>query len=148
MTGEDMPGEPFERRLELPDLPAALRLSMQAGWNQIEADWRVMLSGGGAIGLAAPELIATALTVPLGERLAWISMVLVDQAWRRRGLGTRLLRRCIAALSGHGVIAGLDATPAGRLVYAPLGFQPLYGISRFAIAPPAGLGAELPRDVV
>ena len=143
-----MTGALRERALTPADLPAALRLSMQAGWNQIEADWRVMLGGGWAIGLAAPELIATALTVPLGERLAWISMVLVDQAWRRRGLGTRLLTRCITALSGHGGVAGLDATPAGRLVYAPLGFQPLYGISRVAIAPSAGLGAELPRAVV
>lgn len=141
-----MSGAPAERALGRDDLAAALRLSEQAGWNQVADDWRLMLDEGWAIGLDAPPVIATALTVPLGARLAWISMVLVDQAWRRRGLGTRLLRRCIAELSAHGVIAGLDATPAGRLVYAPLGFQPLYGLSRLFIdravldaAPPPGV---------
>lgn len=143
MTG----GEPPERPLTPADLPAALRLSIQAGWNQVEDDWRAMLDGGWAIALAAPEPIATALTVPLGPCLAWISMVLVDQAWRRRGLGTRLLRRCIAQLSDRGVVAGLDATPAGRLVYLPLGFQPLYGISRLAIAPPFAPDAAPPPGI-
>jgi GNAT superfamily N-acetyltransferase len=143
-----MTGALRERALTLADLPAALRLSMQAGWNQVEDDWRAMLEGGWALGRAGPEpgaseLIATALTVPLGARLAWISMVLVDQAWRRRGLGTRLLQRCIAQLSGEGVTAGLDATPAGRLVYAPLGFQPLYGIARLILEPGADLGGGL-----
>jgi ribosomal protein S18 acetylase RimI-like enzyme len=74
-------------------------------------------------------------------------MVLVDQAWRRRGLGTCLLQRCIAQLSGQGVVAGLDATPAGRAVYLPLGFQPLYGISRFVVEPLSDLNVEAPRDV-
>jgi GNAT superfamily N-acetyltransferase len=143
-------GELRERTLTPADLPAAQRLSIQAGWNQVEDDWRVMLADGGAIGFATPQadLIATALTVPLGARLAWISMVLVDQAWRRRGLGTRLLERCIALLSDRGVLAGLDATPAGRLVYAPLGFQPLYGISRVVIEPSCAPVVELPRDLV
>jgi GNAT superfamily N-acetyltransferase len=138
---------PTQRPLGLADLAAALRLSEQAGWNQVADDWRLMLNAGGALGLDAPPVIATALTVPLGARLAWISMVLVDQAWRRRGLGTRLLRRCIADLSARGVIAGLDATPAGRLVYTPLGFQPLYGLSRIIVEPSDDLVAPLPRDV-
>lgn len=142
---------PVERALTPADLPGALRLSMQAGWNQVADDWRVMLSGGWTVGLvgglAAPDLIATALTVPLGDRLAWISMVLVDQAWRRRGFGTLLLERCIAALARLGVVAGLDATPAGRLVYAPLGFQPRYGISRLIVEPAAALAADPPAGV-
>ncbi|MEJ0068673.1 MAG: GNAT family N-acetyltransferase [Pseudomonadota bacterium] len=67
-----------------------------------------MLALGQGIGLVAPRsdqpadgaLVATALTVPLGERLAWISMVLVEAAWRRRGLGTRLLQRCYRRIVG------------------------------------------------
>jgi GNAT superfamily N-acetyltransferase len=138
---------PTQRPLGLADLPAALRLSEQAGWNQVADDWRLMLRDDAAIGLDAPPVIAPALTVPLGARLAWISMVLVDAAWRRQGLGTRLLRRCIADLSARGVIAGLDATPAGRLVYAPLGFQPLYGLSRLIVEPVAALDAPPPPGV-
>jgi GNAT superfamily N-acetyltransferase len=142
---------PTERRLTDADLPAACGLSMAAGWNQVADDWRVMLAQGRAIGLEAPDpdarLIASALTLPLAPRLAWISMVLVDAAWRRRGLGTRLLERCIAALSEHGVTAGLDATPAGRLVYLPLGFEALYGISRLLVEPAEAMPRDTPTDV-
>jgi GNAT superfamily N-acetyltransferase len=142
--------ETRERRLGLADLAAACALSEIAGWNQVEADWRVMLANGWAIGAApsdADPVVATALTVPLGERLAWISMVLVDPAWRRRGLGTLLLQRCIAELTRQGVIAGLDATPAGKLVYLPLGFAGLYDLARLAIAADAVVAAVPPAGV-
>jgi GNAT superfamily N-acetyltransferase len=142
-----MTAAPVERALGLADLPAALRLSEQAGWNQVADDWRAMLSDGWAIGLDAPPVIATALTVSLGARLAWVSMVLVDRAWRRRGLGTRLLERCIGDLSSRGVVAGLDATPAGRLVYTPLGFRPLYGLSRLIVEPTHALDTAPPCGV-
>lgn len=149
-------GDVVERPLGDTDVPAAAALSALVGWNQVAADWRIMLGQGSGIGLvpddaaagmtarAAP--IATALTVPLGERLAWISMVLVEPAWRRRGLGTRLLERCIAALGAIGVVPGLDATPAGRLVYEPLGFAALYGVSRL-LAVPLASPIAAPADV-
>jgi ribosomal protein S18 acetylase RimI-like enzyme len=130
----------------------ALDLSAAAGWNQVAADWRLMLGQGWGVGLAPPgrALVGTALTVTLQPRLAWISMVLVDGAWRRRGVGTRLLQRCIAHLREDGLVAGLDATEAGRLVYRPLGFETTYFISRLRLeaidavdAPvPAGLSIE------
>jgi GNAT superfamily N-acetyltransferase len=141
---------PRERRLGLADLAAARALSEIAGWNQIEADWRVMLADGWAIGAApsaADPVIATALTVPLGARLAWISMVLVDPAWRRRGLGTQLLTRCIDELKRQGVVAGLDATPAGKLVYLPLGFQGLYDLARLGLAADRAVAVAPPEGV-
>lgn len=142
--------ETRERRIGLADLAAGRRLSEVVGWNQVEADWRIMLANGWAVGAAPSDdqpVIATALTVPLGARLAWISMVLVDPAWRRRGLGTRLLRRCIAELRGQGVIAGLDATPAGRLVYLPLGFVGLYDIDRLGLPADATITASPPAGI-
>ena len=140
-----------ERALGPGDVAAAAALSEAVGWNQVAADWRAMLAHGQGFGLVpdvstrGPALIATALTLPLGERLAWISMVLVDPAWRRRGFGTRLLKRCIAQLADAGVIAGLDATPAGRLVYEPLGFGALWDLSRILCTPIAAY--EIPNDV-
>ena len=144
-----------ERTLGPDDVAAAAALNAAVGWNQVAADWRMMLAHGHAFALVpaaasgdpthGPALVATALTVTLGERLAWISMVLVDPAWRRQGFGTRLLKRCIAQLADAGVIAGLDATPAGRLVYEPLGFRALYGLSRILCTPIDG--DETPADV-
>ena len=57
-------------------------------------------------------------------------MVLVTAAQRRRGLATRLLHRCIADVTAAGLLPVLDATPAGRTVYAPLGFQEAWGFAR------------------
>jgi GNAT superfamily N-acetyltransferase len=148
-----MTDDVVERPLTQADVAAAAALSATVGWNQVAGDWRLMLAHGSALGLAprdpagGPALVATALTLPLGERLAWISMVLVDPGWRRRGLGTRVLERCIAQLVDAGIVPGLDATPAGRLVYAPLGFQALYGISRLFVTPDGAHPAEAPSDL-
>src|SRR5215467_14198721 len=87
-------------------------LSIEAGWNQNVADWRFMLGAGRGFGLrgADGKWEASSLVLPLGDKLAWISMVLVSKARRRGGLGRSLLKRCIAEVQGSGAIAGLDAT--------------------------------------
>jgi len=56
----------------------------------------------------------------------------VTVAQRRRGLATRLLHRCIADVTAAGLVPVLDATSAGRAVYAPLGFIEAWGFARFA----------------
>lgn len=119
-------------RLELSDLPDAEALVAEAGWNQVAADWRIFLDFGTVYAVRAGErVIATAATLPYG-RCAWISMVLVAASHRRRGLATRLLNRCIADIQAAGLIPALDATPAGRTVYEPLGFAEYWGFTRFA----------------
>ena len=72
-------------------------LSIEAGWNQNVADWRFMLGAGRGFGLrgADGKWEASSLVLPLGDRLAWISMVLVTKARRRDGVGTGLLKRCM-----------------------------------------------------
>jgi GNAT superfamily N-acetyltransferase len=136
-------------------------LSVEAAWNQNVADWRFMLGAGRGFGCTGPDGTwqASALVLPLGQRLAWISMVLVTKERRRGGLGTGLLRRCIDEVRSAGAVAGLDATEQGRPIYLPLGFHDLYRISRWhfdrvldtAIPPPAGVKlrpagpADLPR---
>jgi hypothetical protein len=108
-------------------------LSIEAGWNQNVADWRFMLSAGRGFGCrgADGEWQASSLVLPLGDRLAWISMVLVTETRRRGGVGTGLLKRCIAEVQASGAVAGLDATEQGRPIYLPLGFHDLYRISRW-----------------
>ena len=54
-------------------------------------------------------------------------MVLVTGEYRRHGLGTLLLKHCIAALEKVGRVPVLDATPAGRSIYRALGFE-IHGV--------------------
>ncbi len=108
-------------------------LSIEAGWNQNVADWRFMLSAGRGFGCTGADgrWQASSLVLPLGQRLAWISMVLVTKDRRRGGVGTGLLKRCIEEVRAAGAVAGLDATEEGRPIYLPLGFHDLYRISRW-----------------
>jgi GNAT superfamily N-acetyltransferase len=121
-------------RLELADLPDAEALVTEAGWNQVTADWRMFLDFGTVYAVRADgRVIATAATLPYGGRCAWISMVLVATSHRRQGLATRLLDRCIADITAAELVPVLDATPAGRTVYAPLGFQDAWGFARLVL---------------
>ncbi|HZM37357.1 MAG TPA: GNAT family N-acetyltransferase [Burkholderiales bacterium] len=114
------------------DIPAAEALVAEAGWNQNAADWRIFLELGRAFAVKdAGRLAATAATLPYPSGFGWISMVLVAGPFRRRGVATRLLRRCIEVLRESGMVPVLDATPAGREVYKPLGFRDGWAITRW-----------------
>jgi len=121
-----------EAPLRAADLDAAQLLVAEAGWNQNAADWRVFLELGAALAVKDGErLVATAATLPYPSGFGWISMVLVSGAYRRRGIATRLLARCIDVLREAGMVPVLDATPAGREVYRPLGFRDGWAITRW-----------------
>lgn len=131
--------EPLTSRALGPDdAAAAFALSTEAGWNQTVADWQFMLQAGDARGqvTAAGDLVASALILPYGDRIAWIGMVLTTTHHQRRGLATANLRWAMARCEARGLIAGLDATPAGREVYAPLGFIDGFGLGRLAAPQP------------
>jgi GNAT superfamily N-acetyltransferase len=124
------PSDPEIGRLTPDALAEAQALVAEAGWNQVAADWRLFLDFGTVYAVRSDmRVIATAATLPYGQS-AWISMVLVDAGHRRRGIATRLLHRCIADIIGSQRVPVLDATPAGRTVYAPLGFKPAWGFTR------------------
>jgi GNAT superfamily N-acetyltransferase len=120
------------RRLELDDAAAAFALSTEAGWNQTIDDWRLMIEAGEVRGqfTAAGALVASALILPYDDRIAWIAMVLTTESHRRRGLATENLGWAILRCDALGLTAGLDATPAGREIYAPLGFTDCWGLQR------------------
>lgn len=142
-SDRDLPPGLTARPLDSGDLPAAMTLSQEAGWNQIAADWKLFLELGRVIGLTRDDgtLIATAATLPHGSDFGWISMVLVTASERRRGLARWLLRRSIDDLIAQKRIPVLDATPAGRMVYLGLGFADCWAMRR-AVArsgqPPGG----------
>ena len=138
-----------EHALGEADLEGALALVREAGWNQVAADWRIFFESGTTYGLSTPSgrLIATAATLPYGGRFAWISMVLVSTEFRQRGLATRLMQRSIDTLHARGLVPILDATPAGREVYARIGFRDCWGLERLMLSRPPGAPGAMPPSV-
>jgi ribosomal protein S18 acetylase RimI-like enzyme len=132
-----------ERALTLADVPAAFGLSTEVHWNQSPADWEMLLELGRGFALLGPDgaIVATAVVLPYELRFAWIGTVIVTEAFRRRGLATRLLNRCIATIVETGAVPILDATPAGREVYTKLGFLDTWELQRYA-----GTGAPVTEE--
>ena len=131
------------------DARAGLALSTEAHWNQNEADWRFFLTKGSVLGARDDErrLIASAALLPYGSGNAWISMVLVTESWRRRGLATKLVDACLDAAAKQGLTAWLDATPAGAKVYGPLGFTPSLQLRRLRLDHAISTKAEAPPSL-
>jgi GNAT superfamily N-acetyltransferase len=153
MTGATAPSDPAISRLGAGGLGAgeldgAQALVAEAGWNQLSADWRIFLDLGTvyAVRGAAGRLVATAATLPYGDRFAWISMVLVAGDHRRRGLATRLLHCCLDDLVAKNLVPVLDATPAGRPIYRALGFADAWGFHRWARREPRRSDGSLDGD--
>src|ERR687897_1393790 len=115
------------------DIPAGLRLCRRANWNQAAADWELFLASNPSGCRVATddvgEVIGSVATLQYGAEFTWIAMVLVDPSHRGKGLGTRLLKEALNVI-GEATTARLDATPAGRAVYVPLGFREEYGLQR------------------
>jgi GNAT superfamily N-acetyltransferase len=157
-TASEAATPPKIERLTPGDAEALCPLSIEAGWNQVAADWRLMLTLGRGFGVRGTDgrWIGSALSLPLGPGISWLSMVLVTQPARGKGLGTRLLSRCLAEVAASGDAAGLDATELGRPIYLPLGFRDVFPLSRWhagrgardAVAPPPGIviRAATPED--
>jgi GNAT superfamily N-acetyltransferase len=136
-------------RLGPDDAPAGLQLSTEAHWNQNEADWRFFLTEGTMFGVRDndAQLVASAALLPYSSGNAWISMVLVTESWRRRGLATRLVDACLAAAAEQGLTTWLDATPAGATVYGPLGFLPTLQLRRLRLEQAMSTKAEAPPSL-
>jgi len=129
------------RAMTVNDIAAGMRLKELAGWNQTEADWKRFLQGsrdGCFVAEVEAQVCGTAATIVYGGRFAWVGMVLVDPEFRGRGIGTRLLERCIAHLDSAGVpCIKLDATPLGKPIYEKLGFVTEYELGRWILRRPA-----------
>jgi GNAT superfamily N-acetyltransferase len=114
------------------DLEGTLALSAEAGWNQVAADWLLMLRLGSGFAVRdGGRVVATVLALPYPPVFGWVSMVLVHTPYRRLGLATRLVECATAALTGAGLLPVLDATPAGVEVYGRMGFRPVGNLLRW-----------------
>jgi GNAT superfamily N-acetyltransferase len=128
------------RPMTIQDIPFGLSLSSQAGWNQTEADWAMLLeqsTAGCFLAYYNQKEAGTVTTVTYPKQLSWIGMMLVAPEYQRLGIGTALLRAATQSTLARGMVC-LDATTAGKPLYEKLGFQELYRIGRW-LRPPAPL---------
>ncbi len=131
------------RNMQEEDLPLGLDLCRVCGWNQTEMDWRRLLTLSPE-GVFAAEYkgqpCATACATRYGSASAWIGMVLVHPEFRRRGIGSALMRHCIDFLKSKRVDSiKIDASEQGRPVYLKIGFDDERPVFRYLGAIPAGL---------
>lgn len=114
-------------------LADCIKLSIEAGWNQTARDWEFILDEGEVFGiLGAKRVIASAAILPYPPRFAWICMMLVTAAERRKGHARTLIGFCLSRVEKLSLVAGLDATPQGKEVYRKLGFKEIYAVTRWA----------------
>lgn len=128
------------RPMTVQDIPFGLKLSSLAGWNQTEADWRMLLensTAGSFVACWGGKAVGTVTAVTYENHLSWIGMMLVAKEYQRLGIGSALLQAAIQAVEGYGAVC-LDATPAGRPLYEKHGFRALYPLARW-LRPPSDL---------
>jgi predicted N-acetyltransferase YhbS len=115
------------------DIDDGLRLCRASNWNQLEDDWRLFLDRGRAfVAVQDTAIVGSVAHLPFGRDFTWLSMMLVDPAARRSGIGTRLMQACLDDI-GDGVSVRLDATPAGEPLYRQFGFVDEYPLDRARI---------------
>jgi len=124
------------RRLVASDIPAALGLSEEAGWNQTSEDWRMLidLAPQGCLAIEVDgELAATTTLLCYGRRLAWIGMVLTRVSNRERGFSRRLLTQALTQADEMRIkTVKLDATDQGRPLYEKMGFRFEQAVERWS----------------
>ena len=94
--------------------------------------------GGCFAAIDGGRIVGTSMGIDYGG-FGWIAMMLVDPAYRGRGLGRTLLEAALEALP-PGRRVRLDATPLGRPLYESYGFKEDATLSRH-VAQPANLQA-------
>lgn len=131
-----MSSSPILRQLLAGDVPAAMQLSTEAGWNQTADDWRLLmeLAPETCLGIEVNgELASTATLLCYGRRLAWIGMVLTRTIFRGQGYARRLLMETLTLADQKQIESvKLDATDQGQPLYEKLGFRPEQPVERWA----------------
>jgi len=138
------------RPLSSGDISAAMALVAQATWNQTPQDWVRFLSASPDACFAAvagERVIGTVATIPYGEDVAWIGMVIVDREHRRAGIARALMAQAIDRLDRMRIrCVKLDATPAGRLVYEATGFAAEIEIERWELVRSTAAASGSPAE--
>ena len=127
--------EELMRKLTASDIPCAMQLSAEAGWNQTAEDWCTLIELAPESCLAIEvdgELAATTTLLCYGQRLAWIGMVLTRIHCRGRGFARRLMTQALAFADRMQIeTVKLDATDQGRPLYEKLGFRCEQAVERW-----------------
>ena len=116
------------------DVADGMRLKAEAGWNQLEADWRrfLALEGEGCFVAERHGRIVGSVTTCQFGSIGWVAMLLVEEAHRGAGIGRGLLIRALGHLEVRGARSiRLDATALGRPLYESLGFRVDFRLGRY-----------------
>jgi GNAT superfamily N-acetyltransferase len=122
---------PILRPMTMADIPAGLALCRESGWNQTARDWGLLLTlapEGAFVAELDGTVAGTVIAVPYHPEFDWVAMMLVQESLRGRGIGRALMDHVLARSSRT---VGLDATAAGRLLYATLGFEDEFTLTRW-----------------
>jgi GNAT superfamily N-acetyltransferase len=129
------------RTMAVADLPVAMRLKEQAGWNQVEADWwrLIAMQPDGCFVAELDGAVVGTTVACVFDSVAWLAMVLVEATVRGRGIGSALVEHALAYADGRSVkTVRLDATPLGQPLYEKQGFVAQFKLTRYAGAPQSG----------
>ena len=130
-----MSNNPILRKLTIADVPAAMALSTEAGWNQTADDWKMLieLSPQGCLAIEIDgEIASTATLTCYGTRLAWVGMVLTRIKHRGQGYAMRLLKETLRVADELGIESvKLDATDLGQPLYEKLEFRAEQPVERW-----------------
>ena len=137
------------QRLDNRDIPQIIALYERIDW-RIHPDylrWMIEWSNGGTFGITyRNKLLATALALPYGNQRGWVSMVVTDPTFQRRGMGRRITETAIEHLQRRGMAEiMLDASPMGRNLYLEMGFRPLYPVVTYRGLPALDETPDEPR---
>jgi predicted N-acetyltransferase YhbS len=122
------------RHMTVSDIADGMRLKAEAGWNQIDADWRRFLALGkdGCFVAESEGRVVGSVTSCRFGSVGWVAMLLVEKARRGARIGRGLLIKSLEHLEAGGARSiRLDATPAGRPLYESLGFQVDFPLLRY-----------------
>jgi predicted N-acetyltransferase YhbS len=109
-----------------------LSLCRKNHWNQVQNDWRLLLElspDGCRVVKHKEEVVGSVSTINYHHLFSWVGMLLVDPAYQRKGIGSKLLNTAMDILSDEETIK-LDATPAGRALYLQMHFKDEYPLMR------------------
>lgn len=105
----------------------------QSHWNQTPLDWAIFARLGSIHVVRNDDgrIIASGAVLPLGDKAAWISLILVTPQFRGQGLGRAVFENCLKQVKAMKRTAMLDATPDGERLYSQYAFASLWRLSRW-----------------
>jgi len=115
------------RVLESKDLPFAVSLANTMNWNMNAADFEFNMQlepNGCFLSQAGPEQNGLATCISYVQ-VGWFGNLIVSEAYREQGVGTKLVRAAMKYLASRNVrTIGLYAYPQLADFYSKLGFKP------------------------